>query len=113
MTSYTQTALDYLIKVFLEKFNNYDKVITRLTQSKTEVDKDISDLNYDAKKFNRPNDIDTFKAIKQLFFTTCVSLRNPLLKKINFDYVVVDKASQILEPILLESLFFSSRFIHI
>lgn len=111
VTSYTHTALDNIIKAFLAKFKNYGNVMARMRQSKTGIDRDVSDLNYDAKRFNHTDDIVDFVRTKQLFFTTCLSLRNPLLKKIQFDYVVVDEASQTLEPILLESLFFSSKFI--
>lgn len=111
ITSYTHTALDNIIKAFLAKFRSSGYVVTRLRQSKTGVDKDISELNYDAKLFQHTDDIVDFVKKKQLFFTTCLSLRNPLLKKIQFDYVVVDEASQTLEPILLESLFFSSKFV--
>ena len=111
VTSYTHTALDNIIKAFLNKFKNCASVMTRLRQSKTGIDKDVSDLNYDPRQFNHTDDIVEFLKQKQLFFTTCLSLRNPLLNKINFDYVIVDEASQTLEPILLESLFFSSKFV--
>ena len=111
ITSYTHTALDNIIKGFLNKFKSCAGAVTRLRQSKTGIDKDVSELNYDPKNFNHTDDIVDFLKQKQLFFTTCLSLRNPLLSKINFDYVVVDEASQTLEPILLESLFFSPRFV--
>lgn len=111
VTSYTHTALDNIIKAFLNKFKSSANVMTRLRQSKTGIDKDVADLNYDPKDFNHTDDIVDFLNQKQLFFTTCLSLRNPLISKINFDYVVVDEASQTVEPILLESLFFSPRFI--
>lgn len=111
VTSYTHTALDNIIKAFLAKFRSYSNVMTRLRQSKTTADKDINELNYDPKNFNHTDDIVDFVRSKQLFFTTCLSLRNPLLSKIQFDFIVVDEASQTLEPILLESLFFSQKFI--
>lgn len=111
VTSYTHTALDNIIKAFIDKFKSSSTVMTRLRQSKTNIGKDISDLNYDAKQFNHTDDIEDFLKQKQLYFTTCLSLRNPLLSKIKFDYVIVDEASQTLEPILLESLFFSSKFV--
>ena len=111
ITSYTHTSLDNIMKAFINKFKNHAEVVTRLRQSKTGVDKDLSKLNYDPEEFNHTDEIKKFIEGKQLFFTTSLSLRSPLLRFIKFDCVIVDEASQTLEPILIESLFFSKKFI--
>lgn len=111
ITSYTHTALDNIIKAYLHRFKSHAKVVTRLRQSKTNTDKDISDLNYDPSAFNHSDDLADFIKMKQLYFTTCLSLRCPILQKVKFDYVIVDEASQTLEPIIIESLFFSKKFV--
>lgn len=111
VTSYTHSALDNLIKSFLAKFKKHGDALVRLRQSKTGIEKDISDLNYDPTQFHHTEHIQAFLNQKRLFFTTCLSLRNPILGKVSFDYVIVDEASQTLEPIILESLFYAKRFI--
>ena len=112
ITSYTHLGLDNIILKFLEIFADDKKSVARMVASSSNASNaKISSITYDNKKQRSFDEITKYLDSKPIMFTTSLSTGNPILKSRKFDYVIVDEASQTVEPIMLASLFFADKFV--
>jgi superfamily I DNA and/or RNA helicase len=112
ITSYTHLGIDNIILKFLEIFADDKKSVARMVASSSNASNPkISSIIYDNKKQRSFDEISKFLDEKKIIFTTSLSTGNPILKSRKFDYVIVDEASQTVEPIMLASLFFADKFV--
>ncbi len=108
-TSFTNSAVDNLLLKLVEKYSidfvrigSYDKI---------HADIQKYELNAQTSNLKGIKELDDFYANKQLIATTCSSIGNSVFNKINFDYCIIDEASQVLLTTCLGPLFSAKKFI--
>jgi DNA replication ATP-dependent helicase Dna2 len=112
VTSYTHLSLDHVILKYLEYFPGDQNFLQRMCQTRSSnTTQTMTEITYDRKTLKNFTQIEEFLSQKRLIFTTCLSLRNSLLSSKKFDYVIVYEASQIIEPTIIESFFYSPKII--
>jgi len=111
VTSYTHSALDNILIKFISMFAEFKSKIIRMSASKGTSKSDLADITFKQNTLRFYKDIEVLSKQKQVYFTTCLSLHNPLLHLEKFDYVLVDEASQIVEANLIESLTLANKFV--
>lgn len=108
-TSFTNSAVDNLLIKLIEKYSIDFVRIGSYERIHPEVQKyELSTLTANLETVEQ---LDEFYKSKQLIATTCSSINHPIFSKIEFDYCVVDEASQVLLTTCLGPLFSSKKFI--
>lgn len=79
LSSYTHSALDNILKRFVEKFPNLKNKITRIASNPTQVDEKVQDLVFQKKKCKSLKDIKEYFEPKQIFAVTCLASSNLIL----------------------------------
>lgn len=111
VTSFTHSSLDNIIVKFMEMYKEQIPKISRITVSKSSLKKKVEPVTHKQSRLKKFEDIQNFLKKRQIFFTTCLSMHDPLLHYQKFDYVIVDETSQIVEPNLLDCLFKAIKFV--
>lgn len=83
LSSYTHSAIDNILKRFVEKYPAEKEKIVRLASNPNQVDESLRDLVYQRKKFNKVKELDEYFGKKQIFACTCLATKN-LLLSMNF-----------------------------
>ncbi|XP_056135257.1 DNA replication ATP-dependent helicase/nuclease DNA2 [Lampris incognitus] len=109
LTSYTHSAVDNI----LLKLKRFRVGFLRLGRGQ-KVHPDI--LPY-TEESGRRNGVSTLSELEQLYNkelivgTTCMGIRHPIFTRRQFDFCIVDEASQISQPVCLGPLFFAKKFV--
>lgn len=85
--------------------------MVRICSSKQDASSKIKDITFKKDDLKNIEEIDMFFDKKPVFFTTCLSVSDPLLQSKMFDYVLVDETSQIVEVKLLKCLSLARKFV--
>jgi DNA replication ATP-dependent helicase Dna2 len=111
ITSFTHVALDNIIDKFIEMFPNQKNRMVRMKSSKQDASQRIKDITFKRDQLQNFENIEEFFVKKPVFFTTCLSVSDPLLQSKMFDYVLVDETSQVVEVKLLKCLSLAKKFV--
>ncbi|KAM6977889.1 DNA replication ATP-dependent helicase/nuclease DNA2 [Aplochiton taeniatus] len=109
LTSYTHSAVDNI----LLKLRRFRIGFLRLGRGQ-KVHPDI--LAYTEEK-GRSRGVHTLAELEELYnkelvvATTCMGVKHPIFTRRQFDFCIVDEASQISQPVCLGPLFYSQRFV--
>ncbi|TKS69991.1 ATP-dependent helicase/nuclease DNA2 DNA replication [Collichthys lucidus] len=109
LTSYTHSAVDNI----LLKLKRFRVGFLRLGQGQ-KVHPDI--LPYTEESL-RKKGVHTLSELEQLYNkelvvgTTCMGIKHPIFTRRQFDFCIIDEASQISQPICLGPLFYAKRFV--
>lgn len=109
LTSYTHSAVDNI----LLKLKRFRVGFLRLGQGQ-KVHPDI--LPY-TEETVRQKGVCTLPELEQLYnkelvvATTCMGIKHPIFTRRQFDFCIIDEASQISQPICLGPLFYAKRFV--
>ncbi|XP_072236496.1 DNA replication ATP-dependent helicase/nuclease DNA2 [Leuresthes tenuis] len=109
LTSYTHSAVDNI----LLKLKRFRVGFLRLGQGQ-KIHPDI--LPYTEESV-RKEEVHTLPELEQLYnkelvvATTCMGIKHPVFTRRQFDFCIVDEASQISQPICLGPLFYAKRFV--
>ena len=82
LSSYTHSAVDGILKRFVEKYPNYRDKVVRIASNQNQVDEGLRNLVYQKKGYKSVEQIDKFFASKQIFAVTCLASSNLMLSKI-------------------------------
>uniref|UniRef100_A0A1A7X498 DNA replication ATP-dependent helicase/nuclease n=2 Tax=Iconisemion striatum TaxID=60296 RepID=A0A1A7X498_9TELE len=110
LTSYTHSAVDNI----LLKLKRFRVGFLRLGQGQ-KVHPEI--LPYTEGSVRKERDVHTLSDLEQLYnrelvvATTCMGIKHPIFTRRQFDFCIVDEASQISQPICLGPLFYARRFV--
>lgn len=78
--------------------------------NKTLKEGEFADVSFDSSKFKSLEEISSYFKSKYLWFVTLTSLYNELIPE-DFDIVIVDEASQCIEPLCINSIIKAKKFI--
>uniref|UniRef100_F6V648 DNA replication ATP-dependent helicase/nuclease n=1 Tax=Ornithorhynchus anatinus TaxID=9258 RepID=F6V648_ORNAN len=110
LTSYTHSAVDNI----LLKLAKFKVGFLRLGRAQ-KVHPDIQ--KFTEEEICRSKSIKSLASLEELYnsqsvvATTCMGVSHPLFTRKQFDFCIVDEASQISQPVCLGPLFFSARFV--
>ena len=79
LSTYTHSAIDGILKRFVEKYPTYKDKIVRISSNPTHVDEAVRDLVYKKKSFKSLTEMDNFFNSKQVFAVTCLACTNIIL----------------------------------
>ena len=91
IVTYTHSALDGLIEVYRKQFDS-DSFCLRISSEKSKVSVEAQAFHFDIKAFQDHREVDDYLGKKRLFFVTCLSSHDRILRTIDFDYCIVDEA---------------------
>lgn len=111
LSSYTHSAIDGILKRFVEKYPTYRDKLLRIASNANQVDESIRDIVYQKKNFKSIGAISSYLDSKQLFAVTCLASANIILSNRKFDTCIIDEASQALEPAALGPINLAQKFI--
>ena len=111
VTSFTHSAVDNMILKYLSMFGSKGQRIVRMSASRGTNDPSIKRVEYKPSDYTTLKDVKKFLGTKRAFFTTCLSISNPLLTAKKFDYVIVDESSQVVEIKLMKCLGLGKKFV--
>jgi len=83
LSAYTHSAIDGILKRFVERFPTYKEKIVRIASNSNYVDESVRDLVYQKKNFKGLNEMDSFFNSKQIYAVTCLACTNIVLSKNN------------------------------
>jgi hypothetical protein len=66
--------------------------VLRIGSDRAKVHRECWPVHFDASEFDDIQLLETYLESKRLFFTTCLSSNDRLLKSMRFDYCIVDEA---------------------
>lgn len=104
ISSYTHTAVDNLLLKL--KQDNIDFV--RLGR-RDQVHNDLQEHLLDRPSLEQLRDLENNNSL--VVGTTCLSIRHPLLQRKLFDYVIIDEAGQITQPVCIGPLLRARTFV--
>ena len=104
ISSYTHTAVDNLLLKL--KADNIDFV--RLGR-REQVHQDLEAHLLDRPSLEQLRDLERNTGL--VVGTTCLSVRHPLVQRKAFDYVIIDEAGQITQPVCLGAVLRAKRFV--
>jgi len=76
LSSYTHSAIDNILKRFVEKYPTYRDKLVRIASNPNQVDESIRDLVYQKKNFKSIKALSDYFDSKQLFAVTCLASSN-------------------------------------
>lgn len=82
-----------------------------MSQSKQNASQKIKSVTHVRDSLENIDQINEYYDKKPVFFTTCLSVSDPLLQSKKFDYVLVDESSQIVEVKLIKCLSLGRKFV--
>ncbi|PJF16535.1 hypothetical protein PSACC_03651 [Paramicrosporidium saccamoebae] len=106
ISSYTHSAVDNL----LTKIRATGVSVLRLGNAER-VEDSLKDVIINEENYKTIQAMRTAIQGTQVFGTTCLGSNHPILGHIEFDYCIVDEASQITVPAVLGSIMLAKRFI--
>ena len=109
ITSFTNSAVDNLLLKLTESFPIDFVRIGSFDRIHADIQK--YELNAQTSQLRTIQELDAFYKSKPLVATTCSSIGHPIFSKIEFDYCIVDEASQVLLTTCLGPLFSAKKFI--
>lgn len=84
LSSYTHSAVDGILKRFVEKYPEYRDKVVRIASNQNQVDESVRDLVYQKSKFKNVKEIDTYFKSKQIFAVTCLASSNLALSNLSY-----------------------------
>jgi len=79
LSTYTHSAVDNILKRFIEKYPTMKDKIVRIASNASSVDEKLHDLIFQKKKFKSVREIKEFLEPKQIYAVTCLASTNALL----------------------------------
>lgn len=81
LSSYTHSAVDNILKRFIETFPIFREQCVRIASNETQVDEKLHDIVFQKKKLKSLKEINDFFTPKKLYAVTCLGAGNVLLCK--------------------------------
>ncbi|KAI6066495.1 DNA replication ATP-dependent helicase/nuclease DNA2 isoform X3 [Aix galericulata] len=110
LTSFTHTAVDNIL-LKLAKFKVGFLRLGRAQKVHPDVRKFTEEEICRSKSINSVTDLEELYNSQPVVATACMGVNHPIFAQRQFDFCIVDEASQISQPICLGPLFCSKRFV--
>ncbi|CAJ0752100.1 24653_t:CDS:2 [Entrophospora sp. SA101] len=106
ITAYTHTAIDHILLKLVDEGID----ILRLG-SREKVKPELRNYTFDNLAFESVSKLDEIIQSKKVVAITCLGANHWIFKKKQFDYCIVDEASQMILPVCIGPLFNAKRFL--
>nr|CAG8503282.1 11169_t:CDS:10 [Entrophospora candida] len=106
ITAYTHTAIDHILLKLVDEGID----ILRLG-SREKVKPELRNYTFDNLAFESVRKLDEIIQSKKVVAITCLGANHWIFKKKQFDYCIVDEASQMILPVCIGPLFNAKRFL--
>uniref|UniRef100_A0A8C3C714 DNA replication ATP-dependent helicase/nuclease n=1 Tax=Cairina moschata TaxID=8855 RepID=A0A8C3C714_CAIMO len=110
LTSFTHTAVDNIL-LKLAKFKVGFLRLGRAQKVHPDIRKFTEEEICRSKSINSVTDLEELYNSQPVVATACMGVNHPIFARRQFDFCIVDEASQISQPICLGPLFCSKRFV--
>ncbi|XP_028585253.2 DNA replication ATP-dependent helicase/nuclease DNA2 isoform X1 [Podarcis muralis] len=110
LTSFTHTAVDNIL-LKLAKFKVGFLRLGRVQKVHPAIQKFTEEEICRSKCIKTVADLEELYRSQPVVATTCMGIKHPIFTRKQFDFCIVDEASQISQPICLGPLFYSLRFV--
>uniref|UniRef100_A0A8D2LNV7 DNA replication ATP-dependent helicase/nuclease n=1 Tax=Varanus komodoensis TaxID=61221 RepID=A0A8D2LNV7_VARKO len=110
LTSFTHTAVDNIL-LKLAKFKVGFLRLGRAQKVHPDIRKFTEEEICKSKCINTVTQLEELYNSQPVVATTCMGINHPIFTRKQFDFCIVDEASQISQPICLGPLFYSLRFV--
>lgn len=110
VTCYTHKSLNVILNKLEEKLtDNEKKMVLRLVKNREDKKSDLFDI-LNKNDFEKIGDYKSYIK-RSIFASTVLSLRNFNFREQDFDFVIIDESSLLLEPLILQPIMYSKKFI--